>query len=102
MSTVIDSNSLFALQAFFSFPRFFVPVVDGGVLPEAPEALMAAGNFNKDVSVISGTVKDEGAFFYRYRRLTEFGPPMWQAEAYTELTLSVTPATAEWAKFCKP
>ena len=68
LSTVINSNSLFALQAFFSFPRFFVPIVDGGVLPEAPEALMAAGNFNKDVSVISGTVKDEGAFFYRYHQ----------------------------------
>ena len=29
-----------------------------------------------------------------YRRLTEFGPPMWQAEADTELTLSASPATA--------
>ena len=26
--------------------------------------------------------------------LTEFGPPMWQAEADTELTLSASPATA--------
>ena len=72
LSTVINFNSLFALQAFFSFPRFFVPIVDGGVLPEAPEALMAAGNFNKDVSVISGTVKDEGAFFYRYHQQVMF------------------------------
>ena len=29
-----------------------------------------------------------------YRRLTEFGPPMWQAEADTELTLFASPATA--------
>ena len=27
-------------------------------------------------------------------RLTEFGPPMWQAEANTELTLSASPDTA--------
>ena len=26
--------------------------------------------------------------------LTEFGPPMWQAETDTELTLSALPATA--------
>ena len=26
--------------------------------------------------------------------LTEFGPPMWQAEADNELTLSASPATA--------
>ena len=26
--------------------------------------------------------------------LTEFGPPMWQAEADTELTLSASPTTA--------
>ena len=26
--------------------------------------------------------------------LTPFGPPMWQAEADTELTLSASPATA--------
>ena len=38
--------------------------------------------------------------------LTEFGPPMWQAEADTELTLSASPATAvgqillTMAKFC--
>ena len=32
--------------------------------------------------------------FCLYRRLTEFGPPMWQAEADTELTLSASPATA--------
>ena len=41
-----------------------------------------------------------------YRRLTEFGPPMWQAEADTELTPSALPATAvgqillTMAKFC--
>ena len=29
-----------------------------------------------------------------YRRITEFGPPMWQAKADTELTLSASPATA--------
>ena len=42
-----------------------MPVVDGAVLPDAPEALMASGNFNRDVTVMSGTVKDEGAFYYR-------------------------------------
>ena len=52
-------------QAFFSFPRHFAPVVDGDVLPDAPEALLASGNFNKDVTVMSGTVKDEGSFYYR-------------------------------------
>ena len=42
-----------------------------------------------------------------YRRLTEFGQPMWQAEADTELTLSASPATAvgqillTMAKFCE-
>ena len=41
-----------------------------------------------------------------YRRLTEFGPPMWQVEADIELTLSTLPATAvgqillTMAKFC--
>ena len=53
------------------------------------------------------------AYFVNYRRLTEFGqgftefgPPMWQAEADTELTLSASPATAvgpillTMAKFC--
>ena len=29
-----------------------------------------------------------------YRRLTEFGLPMWQAEADIELTLSASPAMA--------
>ena len=38
--------------------------------------------------------------------LTEFGPPMWQAEADTDLTFSASPATAvseillTMAKFC--
>ena len=44
--------------------------------------------------------------YSQYRRLTEFGPPMWQTEADTELTLSASPATAvgqillTMAKFC--
>ena len=29
-----------------------------------------------------------------YRGVTPFGPPMWQAEADTELTLSASPTTA--------
>ena len=29
-----------------------------------------------------------------YRGVTRFGPPMWQAEADTELTLYASPATA--------
>ena len=29
-----------------------------------------------------------------YRGITPFGPPMWQAEADTELTLSASPTTA--------
>ena len=42
----------------------------------------------------------------KYRILTEFGPPMWQAEADTEMTLSASPAMAlgqillTMAKFC--
>ena len=30
----------------------------------------------------------------KYRGVTPFGPPMWQAEADTELTLSASPTTA--------
>ena len=43
---------------------------------------------------------DIGYFFYKNltpnicRRITEFGPPMLQAEADAELTLSASPATA--------
>ena len=42
----------------------------------------------------------------KYRRLTSVRPPMWQAEAVKELTLSASPATAvgqiqlTMAKFC--
>ena len=51
-----------------------------------------------DQSLLSNFEPTES--FYRkhisFRRLTEFGPPMWQAEADTvnELILSVLPATA--------
>ena len=30
----------------------------------------------------------------QYRGVTPFGPPMWQADADTELTLSASPTTA--------
>ena len=49
---------------FFSFPRWFVPNVDGTVLPDTPENLLIEGKFTK-VPFIVGQTKDEGAFFYR-------------------------------------
>merc|ERR1712158_236835 len=55
------SNSM---AMFFSFPRWFVPNVDGTVLPDTPENLLIEGKFTK-VPFIVGQTKDEGAFFYR-------------------------------------
>jgi len=53
-----------SMAMFFSFPRWFVPNVDGTVLPDTPENLLMEGKFTK-VPFIVGQTKDEGAFFYR-------------------------------------
>lgn len=58
---VLKTNEM---AMFFTFPRFFNPIVDGQVLPDEPEKLLASGSFNK-VPVISGQNKDDGAFYYR-------------------------------------
>ncbi len=49
---------------FFSFPRWFVPTVDGHVVPDHPESLLSQGRFAK-VPFLVGQTKDEGAFYYR-------------------------------------
>lgn len=49
---------------FFSFPRWFAPTVDGKVLPDTPENLLAQGKFSK-VPLMIGQTKDAGAFYYR-------------------------------------
>lgn len=43
----------------------FVPVVDGEVLPEAPEAMLNSGNF-KDTQILLGVNQDEGSYFLLY------------------------------------
>lgn len=53
-----------AMTMFFSFPRWFVPTVDGVVLPDTPENMLVGGRFSK-VPFVVGQTKDEGAFFYR-------------------------------------
>jgi len=51
-------------QTFFSFPRWFAPIVDGTVLPDSPENILRSGRFNK-VPILIGQNKDEGAHLYR-------------------------------------
>lgn len=49
--------------ALFRFS--FVPVVDGDVLPDTPEAMLNSGNF-KDTQVMLGVNQDEGTYFLLY------------------------------------
>ncbi len=58
---ILQANKM---SVFFSFPRWFVPTVDGHILPDLPEALLTQGSFTK-VPFIVGQTKNEGAFFYR-------------------------------------
>jgi hypothetical protein len=39
-------------QTFFSFPRWFAPIIDGIVLPESPENILKSGkiSFRNDVT----------------------------------------------------
>ncbi|XP_029943804.1 acetylcholinesterase [Salarias fasciatus] len=50
-------------SALFRFS--FVPVVDGEVLPDTPEAMLSSGNF-KDTQVLLGVNQDEGSYFLLY------------------------------------
>uniref|UniRef100_A0A8C7Z729 Carboxylic ester hydrolase n=1 Tax=Oryzias sinensis TaxID=183150 RepID=A0A8C7Z729_9TELE len=49
--------------ALFRFS--FVPVVDGEVLPDAPEAMVNSGDF-KDTQILLGVNQDEGSYFLLY------------------------------------
>ena len=40
-------NAANDMTMFFSFPRWFVPTVDGKILPDLPENLLVEGKFNK-------------------------------------------------------
>ncbi|XP_039679321.1 acetylcholinesterase [Perca fluviatilis] len=50
-------------SALFRFS--FVPVVDGEVLPDTPEAMLSSGNF-KDTQILLGVNQDEGSYFLLY------------------------------------
>ncbi|XP_015196304.1 acetylcholinesterase [Lepisosteus oculatus] len=54
---VLPYNSLFRFS--------FVPMVDGMVLPENPEAMLSSGNF-KDTQILLGVNRDEGSYFLLY------------------------------------
>ncbi|KAF7207239.1 acetylcholinesterase [Nothobranchius furzeri] len=43
----------------------FVPVVDGEVLPDTPEAMINSGNY-KDTQILLGVNQDEGSYFLLY------------------------------------
>uniref|UniRef100_A0A4W5QDX7 Carboxylic ester hydrolase n=1 Tax=Hucho hucho TaxID=62062 RepID=A0A4W5QDX7_9TELE len=50
-------------SAIFRFS--FVPVIDGVVLPDTPEAMLSSGNI-KDTQILLGVNQDEGSFFLLY------------------------------------
>lgn len=51
---------------YSSLFRFsFVPLVDGVVLPDTPEAMLNSGNF-KDTQILLGVNQDEGSYFLLY------------------------------------
>ncbi|KAL4631395.1 acetylcholinesterase-like [Arapaima gigas] len=51
---------------FSSLFRFsFVPVIDGVVLPDTPDAMLSSSNF-KDTQILLGVNQDEGSYFLLY------------------------------------
>ena len=50
-------------SALFRFS--FVPMIDGVVLPDAPDAMLNSGNF-KDTQILLGVNQDEGSYFLLY------------------------------------
>lgn len=57
------SEQVLPWSALFRFS--FVPVVDGEVLPDTPEAMLNSGNF-KDTQILLGVNQDEGSYFLLY------------------------------------
>lgn len=57
------SEQVLPWSALFRFS--FVPVVDGEVLPDTPEAMLSSGNF-KDTQILLGVNQDEGSYFLLY------------------------------------
>lgn len=56
----------FQVLPYSSLFRFsFVPVIDGVVLPDTPEAMLSSGNF-KDTQILLGVNQDEGSYFLIY------------------------------------
>lgn len=56
----------FQVLPWSSIFRFsFVPVVDGEVLPDTPEAMLNSGNF-KNTQILLGVNQDEGTYFLLY------------------------------------
>lgn len=43
----------------------FVPVVDGDILPDSPQAMISSGSF-KDTQILLGFNQDEGTYFLLY------------------------------------
>lgn len=59
----LNPNQVLPWPALFRFS--FVPVVDGEVLPDTPEAMLNSGNF-KDTQILLGVNQDEGSYFLLY------------------------------------
>lgn len=57
------SEQVLPWSALFRFS--FVPVVDGDILPDSPEAMLSSGNF-KDTQILLGFNQDEGSYFLVY------------------------------------
>ncbi|XP_026791834.2 acetylcholinesterase [Pangasianodon hypophthalmus] len=56
----------FLVLPYSSLFRFsFVPVIDGVVLPDTPDAMLSSGNF-KDTQILLGVNQDEGSYFLIY------------------------------------
>lgn len=60
---LLSSEQVLPWSALFRFS--FVPVVDGEVLPDTPEAMLNSGNF-KDTQILLGVNQDEGSYFLLY------------------------------------
>lgn len=63
LSLLSSSEQVLPWSALFRFS--FVPVVDGEVLPDTPEAMLNSGNF-KDTQILLGVNQDEGSYFLLY------------------------------------